>query len=406
MISICLVPENIIIAVNMQICHIVLNNLGGAPKVADSLISSQVKAGHKVSTVVLTDLDSRWKVAFQAAEKVIIMKVSGTLFYIGGAIHQIWIAIELSKVIANLKPDIIVCQTAFLTKLFYLSRFIPGSLPVPYISYLHTDFVSELPTANTTNPLILLLQNLSISIDNWISLRALSQASGLVFVCQTLYERLVQFGLNHDRILISYNPAIPDPNNQPLDPTADSWLNNPQLITFVCAARFHHQKDHKTLLQAFAKVSQKHSNIRLVLLGDGDLETEMQALTNSLGIDEIVLFAGSVSNPIAYFSLCRAVILASNFEGFGMVLVEAVASGVTFIASDCPVGPREISEVLECGTIVPPSDVDALAAAIIDHVKTPRERIDRSEQIAKLFSEISCANRLETLIQQIVSLRS
>ncbi|XWK86786.1 MAG: glycosyltransferase [Phormidium sp.] len=388
----------------MHICHIVMNNLGGAAKVANSLISSQVKAGHKVSTVALTDLDSRWQIAFQASEKLIIMKVSGAEFYIGGTIHQISIAIQLSKVIANLKPDIIVCHTAFLTKLFYLSQLIPGSLSLPYISYIHADFVSELPTANKKNPLILPLQNLSISLDRWISLRAIQQASGLVFVCQSLYERLAKFGLNHPRILISYNPAIPDTNNIALHPKAESWLNNPQLITFVCAARFHHQKDHKTLLQAFAKVSQKHSNIRLVLLGDGDLETEMQALANSLGIDEIVLFAGSVSNPRAYFSLCRAVILASNFEGLPLVLVEAVASGVTFIASDCPVGPREISEVLECGTIVPPRDVDALAAAIIDHVKTPRERIDRSEQITKLFSEISCANRLETLIQQIVSL--
>ncbi|MGA9380246.1 MAG: glycosyltransferase [Phormidium sp.] len=383
-----------------------MNNLGGAAKVANSLISSQVKAEHKVSTVALTDLDSRWQIAFQASEKLIIMKVSGAEFYIGGATHQISIAIQLSKVIANLKPDIIVCHTAFLTKLFYLSQLIPGSLSLPYISYIHADFVSELPTANNKNPLILPLQNLSISLDRWISLRAIQQANGLVFVCQSLYERLAKFGLNQPRILISYNPAIPDTNNIALNPKAESWLNNPQLITFVCAARFHHQKDHKTLLQAFAKVSQNHSNIRLVLLGDGDLETEMQTLTNSLGIDEIVLFAGSVSNPIAYFSLCRAVILASNFEGLPLVLVEAVASGVTFIASDCPVGPREISQVLECGTIVPPRDVDALAAAIIDHVKTPRERIDRSEQIADLFSEISCANRLETLIQQIVSLRS
>ncbi|MEH1818467.1 MAG: glycosyltransferase [Nostoc sp.] len=387
----------------MHICHIVLNNIGGAPKVADSLISSQSKAGYEVSTVVLTVLESQWIVSFKAAKTVIVMKVAGTLFIIGGMIHQIWVAIKLSRVIAEQKPDIIVCHTAFITKLFYLSKFIPGSFSVPYISYIHSDYISESQVERKTNPISALIQNLFTSFTNKIDMLALQQASGLIFVCNSLYQRLVNIGLKHHRTVISYNPAIDDINNQPLHPTAKSWLNNSQLITFVCASRFHHQKDHKTLLKAFAKVSENHLNIRLILLGEGDLETEIQALAKFLDIDEIVLFAGSVLNPRAYFSLSRAVILASHFEGLPLVLVEAVASGVTFIATDCPVGPREISEVLKCGTIIPPSNVHALAAAIIDHIKTPQEKIERSEEIAQLFSVASCAERLEVLIKQVIS---
>ncbi|MEH2281357.1 MAG: glycosyltransferase [Nostoc sp.] len=386
----------------MHICHIVLNNLGGVARTADSLISDHVKAGYKVSTVVLTDLDLLWVTTFKAAEPVIIMKVADTLFYIGGAIQQIWVAMQLSKVIANQKPDIIICHTAFVTKLFYISQFIFGNLSVPYISYIHTDYISESHVKAQTDSIKALSQNLYVSIDSWINLRAIKQASGLVFVCKTLHERFLKLGLNHHRVAISYNPATPDSKNPPFNSIADSWLNNSQFITFVSAARFHDQKDHKTLIKAFAKASETYSNIRLILLGDGDLEIEMQGLVNSLAISDIVLFAGSVPNPRAYFSLSRAVILASHFEGFGMVLLEAVASGVTFIASDCPVGPREISEVLKCGTLVPPSDVDALAEAIIDHVKTPQEKVDRSELIAQFFSETSCAKNLEVLIQQIV----
>ncbi|MCC5615909.1 glycosyltransferase [Nostoc sp. CHAB 5836] len=380
-----------------------MNNIGGAPKVANSLISSQVKAGYEVSAVILTDLDSRWILSFKSAHRVIVMKIAGTLFYIGGAIHQIWVAIQLNKIIAEQKPDIIICHTVFITKLFYLSQFILGSLSVPYISYIHSDYISESQIERQTDSITGLIQNLSTSISRWIDLRAIQQANGLVFVCKALYERFSNFGLNPHRIVISYNPAIDDTNNEPLNPTANSWLNNSQLITFVCASRFHHQKDHKTLLKAFAKASENNLNIRLILLGDGELETEIQVLANSLAINNIVLFAGSVPNPRAYFSLSRAVILASHFEGLPLVLVEAVASGVTFIASDCPVGPREISEILKCGTIVPPSDVDALAEAIIDHVKTPQQKIDRSEQIAQFFSETSCGNQLESLIQQVVS---
>lgn len=387
----------------MHICHIVLNNIGGAPKVADSLITSQSKTGYKVSTVVLTILDLQWLVSFKAATNVIVMKVAGMQFFIGGIIHQIWVAIQLSKIIAEQKPDIVICHSAFITKLFYLSQFIPGKFSVPYISYIHSDYISESLGKSRINSIKAIIQNLYINIDNWINLSALKQANGIVFVCKALYERLSSLGLSHDRMLISYNPAIDDASHEPLHPIADSWLNNPQLITFVCAARFHQQKDHKTLLKAFAKVSKNHLNIRLILLGDGELETEMQALAHSLAIDNIVLFAGSANNPRAYFSLSRAVILSSHFEGFALVVVEAVASGVTFISSDCPVGPREISELLECGTLFPPSDVDALAEAIIDHVKTPKGTIDRSEQIERFFSESSCASRLENLILDILN---
>ncbi|WP_242059288.1 MULTISPECIES: glycosyltransferase [Nostoc] len=379
-----------------------MNNIGGAPKVADSLISSQSKAGYQVSTVVLTVLEPQWIVSFKAAKTVIVMKVAGTLFMIGGIIHQIRVAIKLSRVIAKQKPDIIVCHSAFVTKLFYLSKFIPGSLSVPYISYIHSDYISESHVEPKTNPISALIQNLFISLASKIDMLALQQAGGLIFVCKALYQRFANIGLNHHRTVISYNPAIDDISNQPLHPTAISWFNNSQLITFVCASRFHHQKDHKTLLKAFAKASKNYLNIRLILLGEGDLEIEIQAMTKFLAIDEIVLFAGSVLNPRAYFSLSRAVILASHFEGLPLVLVEAVASGVTFIATDCPVGPREISEVLKCGTIVPPNDVDALAEAIIEHIKTPQEKINRSEQIAQFFSENSCANKLETLLKQVV----
>ncbi len=385
----------------MNICHLVLSNIGGAPRTADSLISSQSKAGYKVSTVVLTDLHPQWTVNFQNAEKLIIMKVAGNSFYIGGIIHQIWIAIQLSKVISDLKPDIVICHAAFITKIFHLSQLISTNSLISYLSYIHTDVISELPTESQAKSLRGVFQNFSIRFDNWMSLRSLEKANGLVFVCKSLYERFLKMGLNHHHVAVCYNPAIPDPNHQSLHSQAELWLKNPTLITFVSAARFHHQKDHKTLLKAFAQASQIHSHIRLILLGDGDLQTEMQDLVTALAINDIVLFAGAVPNPRNYFSLSRAVILASHYEGFGMVLVEAVASGVTFIASDCPVGPREIYEVLKCGTLVLPSDVDSLAKAIIDHVENPQEVIDRSEQIEQLFSESSCANRLETFLQEI-----
>jgi glycosyltransferase involved in cell wall biosynthesis len=385
----------------MHICHLVLNNIGGAPKVADTLISAEVRAGDRVSTIVLTDVDGKWPLAFQASQLVKIMRVNGDLFYIGGAIHQLSIAIALDRVLTEIQPDIIVAHTAFVTKLLYLSQAIGRSSSIPYIAYLHSDFRSELEFGSPLPSWGGLVDKISIAVNRWMSTRALQRSSGIIIVCKTLAERLPNLGLDPDRIVVSYNPVMADAQILPLHPTAQSWLDRSDLVTFVCAARFHPQKDHHTLLRAFAKASQTYSNIRLILLGDGDLEADIKALAHSLGIDEMVLFAGSVLNPRAYFARSRAVILPSHFEGFGLVSIEAVASNVTFIASDCPVGPREISEVLNCGTLVEPNNVDSLATAIEYHVTTPPEIIDRREQIDRLFSESSCANNLKNLISQI-----
>jgi len=375
----------------MHICHIVLDNVGGAPRVANSLVCLQVKSGYRVSVVSLKYLEQEWEL-FRSAHEILTLNTT----------LQLKAVVKLSKVIAKLNPDIIICHSAFIMKLTYLSRFVPGSLSIPYISYIHNDLISELYFKPKTDCLRGLVRNVSRNLVAHINWRALQQASGIIFVCQSLYEKYSKLGWNHHAI-VSYNPLLLDTEDRPLHPTAELWLTNSSLMSFVSAARLESQKDHKTLLEAFAQASQTHSNIRLILLGDGPLKLEIQSLAASLGTSDKILFAGYVPNPSAYFLLSRAVILSSHFEGFGMVLVEAVASGVTFIASDCPTGPREISELLECGTLVPPGDADALAAAIVSHVETPKQIVNKYNLVDQLFSESSCAHKLNDLIQLILA---
>jgi glycosyltransferase involved in cell wall biosynthesis len=386
----------------MHICHIVPSNVGGAARIADFLVSAQSKAGYNVSVVVLKKQDPQWNL-FTTANHVISTDVeTKKIRFFGsnllGFLYSDFLrAIKLKEVISSsIKPDLIITHTNNITRIYYL---ISRQVFIPYIAYVHSDLEYELRCMLKVKWQWLI--NLVIKI----SLRSLEKAAGAVFVCKSLLDRHTQLGLNHNNSIVSYNPVIEtDLADFLLHTTAESWLRNPSLTTFISAARFETQKDHETLLKAFTQVIQLYPNARLVLLGNGPLMAKYQILAESLGISEYVLFVGYVSNPRAYFSLCRAVILSSHWEGLGMVLVEALASGTTFIASDCPVGPREIFELFGSGTLVKPEDVDELATAICSHINNPKTLLINAESV-EFFSEKMCIRKLDELIDLVIQSR-
>jgi len=112
--------------------------------------------------------------------------------------------------------------------------------------------------------------------------------------------------------------------------------------TFINVVRLSEQKSVHKLLIAFAAVCEKHSDAKLVLVGDGHLRDKLRSLSRKLGISKNVLFTGFVKNPFALMARCRSFVFSSHFEGFGNVLVEAMCCGVSVISVDCLCGPREI----------------------------------------------------------------
>lgn len=114
-----------------------------------------------------------------------------------------------------------------------------------------------------------------------------------------------------------------------------------ELPWVVTCCRLNAQKDFETLLQAFAGLS---TPARLVIVGDGELRPAIEARIHALGLEERVLLAGHQANPFPWMARADVFVLSSFFEGFGNVLVEAMALGVPVVASDCPSGPGEIIE--------------------------------------------------------------
>jgi glycosyltransferase involved in cell wall biosynthesis len=142
------------------------------------------------------------------------------------------------------------------------------------------------------------------------------------------------------------------------------------VVGMTGAGRLTRQKDFATLLRAFALVL-KRRPVRLLLLGDGPERKRLESLAAELGISAVVDFYGFVANPFPFIARSDLFVLSSAWEGFGNVLVEAMALGVPVVSTDCPSGPREILHDGTLGPLVAVADHTALAEAILATLAAP-----------------------------------
>ena len=194
-----------------------------------------------------------------------------------------------------------------------------------------------------------------------------------------LQERIP--GISHVEAI--HNPVIwPDIGEQAAEPVEHPWFEDGQPPVILCAGRLEPVKGHEVALRALAEIL-KSRRVRLVVLGEGPLLGELQALAKRLKIADSVDFAGFRPNPFAYMAKAAALVLASRHEGLGNVLIQALACGTPIVSTDCPFGPREIMEDGKWGRLVPVGDWRALARAILetlDHPPAPELLIARASR--------------------------
>lgn len=177
-------------------------------------------------------------------------------------------------------------------------------------------------------------------------------------------------GLAAERLVVIPNAGMDDGAPPPvaMDPPADG--EGPVL---VACGRLVPQKGYPTLLRALARVRERVP-ARLRILGEGPLRDELGALAASLGVADAVSFEGFRPDPARWMAAADVFVLSSEYEGFGNVIVEALATGTPVVATDCPYGPGEILEGGRHGVLVPPSDPAALADALLRVLGDPALR--------------------------------
>src|SRR5690606_3006072 len=101
-------------------------------------------------------------------------------------------------------------------------------------------------------------------------------------------------------------------------------------------------KNQRRLLQAYQIAVEHGLKHDLVIIGDGSERAALEVLSEALGLSHKVHFLGSQSNPYPWVKQADAFVLSSNFEGLGLVLIEALALGTPCVACDVPGGIREV----------------------------------------------------------------
>ncbi len=166
------------------------------------------------------------------------------------------------------------------------------------------------------------------------------------------------------RIVTIHNPVItPELKQKQQAPVDHPWFRPDQPPVLVGAGRLVPQKDFPTLIRAFTQVRRSRP-VRLVILGQGPLQSELEALIRELGMEADISLHGFTDNPYAFMARSSAFVLSSKWEGLPTVLIEAMCCGARLVSMDCPSGPREILRGGEFGQLVPVGEVTTLAHAI------------------------------------------
>ena len=205
----------------------------------------------------------------------------------------------------------------------------------------------------------------------WLSALVVARATTAIAVSSGVGRDIEARGFPASKIAVINNP-LPPVAASPV--ASHAWREKLGALgdgpVIVTVGRLVPVKDHRTLFQAFA-ILRAHRPMRLAVFGEGPLEAELRAYAEELGIGGDVLFAGYVNDPAACYLDADLLVLSSTSEGFGNVLIEAMAAGVPVVSTDAPHGPREILDHGRYGALVPVADAKALAKAMAEMLEHP-----------------------------------
>ena len=201
---------------------------------------------------------------------------------------------------------------------------------------------------------------------------------------------------------VELDNIITIPNPSPFMPSSVSPLTEKRVIT---VGRYSYQKGLDLLLKAWAKVEKQTKDWKLEVFGDGDT-TAFEALIDKLEIDRSrCLLNGRTSDIEQEYLKSSIAACSSRFEGFGMVIVEAMACGLPVVSYDCPWGPRSIINDGQDGILVENGNIEKFADALVSLIQDDnmRNNIARNAvQSVKRFQMDMIANQWKKLFEDVI----
>lgn len=168
----------------------------------------------------------------------------------------------------------------------------------------------------------------------------------------------------------------------------DAGIPVPDGKFIVSLGRLGVEKGHDILIEAFAKIAPLYPDVTLLLIGEGAQRNALENLASALNIKDRVFMPGATGNPFPAIIKAKAFVLPSRFEGFPNALTEAMALGLSCIATRFA-GVEDIIRDGENGMLVPLEDPQALAQAlalILEQPENARAMGDEARRVSESFS--------------------
>jgi glycosyltransferase involved in cell wall biosynthesis len=313
---------------------------GGAERQLMHIANGSVDAGYEAAVFCFrpggsyaTHLDSR--VEQFHPERTVASSLKGTILGLK------W----LKRCIQNYKPTLIV---TFLNHMSVAAWWLTKANPAcKRIVCIQNNFEEEVRSS---------FGPMTSRVFKGLMKRACRAAHGIVYISEGVkqgFEKSISIGNVPSRVIYNITGF-----SRPLG--LNSSLELPVLPTIIACGRLHPQKDYPTLLSGF-NLLRKRVPCKLQILGTGSQLQTLQELTRELQIEDLVEFLGFRDHPDHYIAQSQLFVLASRYEGFGNVIVEAMSLGVPVVSTDCPYGPGEIIKDRLNGLLVPVGDAERLA---------------------------------------------
>lgn len=245
------------------------------------------------------------------------------------------------------------------------------------------------------------------SIKNWYEKESkinrlgkrLKKYNNVITICDEMKEEILKlYPFLKDKILRIYNPF----NFERVKKSAIERIEKNKFLKedyIVSVMRLtENSKDFDTLIKAWKELEKKGIEIKLYILGEGPDREKIEIKIKKAKQEKKIILFGNVKNPYPWIKKAKLFIHSSKFEGFGLVLVEALILNKIVISSNCPVGPKEILENGEIGYLYDVGDYEKLAELIIENLNNPKVNINLINEKIKKYKKETIIKEYEKLI--------
>ena len=204
-------------------------------------------------------------------------------------------------------------------------------------------------------------------------------------------------------MLVLENPVTVNSRNR-----AKVSVSNGERKILLTVGRLEPQKDHETLIKAFARIDDQAPDWDLRIVGDGKLRSKLTSLVAELGLENRVCLAGTKQDIIAEYLSAQLFVISSCYESFGIATAEALSHGLPAVGFDDCIGTNQLIRSGINGALARGDGrrVESLATTLLDLMKNDGLRISMAEQARGIPSQCRIANVLikwEALIRESVS---